>query len=198
MSAAKKVDNTSLASKIAIRRWLLSRIGIQEVYVLDTCAGLGKVWEAMEKHVVVRQWTRCDQPPRRTGTLALSAVDAIVRFPLETYNVIDIDPYGEPWEAYRALLSRLSHSVAVFLTHGHKRQASVNISADSMKAIGIPVHWPIPRTANVSTYVAQHALGQSWRFATITCAGLIESIYVTYYALALTPLKAGQETRRGS
>lgn len=69
----KKTDNVSLASKVALRRWLLGRMGFTEVRVLDTCAELGKVWDAMSDHVQVRQWTRCDLKPRRPGPLALGA-----------------------------------------------------------------------------------------------------------------------------
>jgi hypothetical protein len=185
----RKTDNVALPSKVAIRCWLLARMGFtDDVRVLDTCAGSGKVWSAMEDHVTIRQWTRCDIHPRWPfrDTLPMSAVQAIAKFPLHVYNVIDIDPYGEPWEAYRALLPRLTTTTAVFLTEGHVMYGGA--SNASKDAIGIPTDWPIPPTQTLSQYVAAHALGRTLEFATVRVAGQIVLPGVTYYALGLDPL----------
>src|SRR4051812_43717130 len=109
-------DNRSIPTKIELRKRLLADMGLTEVRVLDTCAGAGHIWSAMEDHVAIKQWVRCDLRPRQHGTLALSAVQAIQNLPLEQFNVVDIDPYGEPWEPYMALLARLTTPTAVFLT----------------------------------------------------------------------------------
>ena len=186
MASRIKTDNVSLASKVAIRCWLLDRLSITDAYVLDTCAGAGRVWAAMEDHVAIRQWTRCDVKPRGAGTLALSALDAVRRFPLDTYNVVDIDPYGEPWAPYRALLARLTRPVAVFLTHGHVRQSA--IQSATLDAIGLPSSWPVPRTPSLSAFVAQMQLEQTWRHADIQHAAQIRFPRVTYYALGLAPM----------
>jgi hypothetical protein len=188
MASPRKTDNASLSSKIAIRRWLLDRMRLREIRVLDTCAGLGHVWQAMEDHVTIRQWTRCDVKPRRAGTVALSAVQALERFRLDTYDVVDIDPYGEPWEPYRVLLRRMTTPMAVFLTHGHVMQSQV--STANLAAVGLPSTWPIPRTPALSAFVAGQLLSYTWRFATVRHAARIHFPRVTYYALALEPLPA--------
>ena len=185
MAGPIKTDNVSLASKVAIRCWLLARMDITDVYVLDTCTGAGHVWSAMDDHVTIRQWTRCDVTPRGAGTLALSAVDAVRRFPLDTYNVVDIDPYGEPWEPYRALLTRITRPVAVFLTHGHVRQSGVH--ATTLEALGLPSSWPVPRTPSLSAFAARSQLEQTWRYAHIQHAAHVRFPRVTYYALGLAP-----------
>lgn len=99
-SSSKKTDNVSLASKIAIRTWLLKRMGFRAVRVLDTCAGAGHVWRTMRDHVTVEAWCRCDIKPRTAGTLSMTATQAIRSLGMADFNVIDIDPYGEPWEPY--------------------------------------------------------------------------------------------------
>ena len=182
----RKTDNRSLASKVALRRWLLKRMGFSEVRVLDTCAGLGHVWTAMEDHVTIQQWTRCDVKPRRPGTLALEALDAVKRFPLDVYNVIDIDPYCEPWAPYRAMLARLTQPTAVFLTHGHVMNAQV--ATANLQAVGLPADWPIPRTPALSSFVAATILAETWARADIRHAARMDpSAGVTYYALGLIP-----------
>src|SRR5262249_19333858 len=91
-----KVDNRSLRQKIALRRWLLGEMRFTTVHVADACAGAGTIWETMREHVTVAQWVRSDVKPRQVGTLRLSAAQMIGALPLDSFNVIDIDPYGEP------------------------------------------------------------------------------------------------------
>ena len=189
MGAAKKTDNRSLPTKIALRRWLLDRMGFIEVRVLDTCTGLGRIWQAMEDHVTIRQWTRCDIKPRRAGTLALSATGALEKFNLAPYNVVDIDPYGEPWEPFRAFLRRFSRPTALFLTHGHVMNAQVANS--NLAAVGLPTNWPIPRTPALSAFVAGQCLSIAHDHAAIRYAAQVTLPRVSYYALGLEPLPKG-------
>jgi hypothetical protein len=189
MGAAKKTDNASLSTKVAIRRWLLERMGVTDAYVLDTCAGLGKVWSAMEDHVQIRQWTRCDVKPRRAGVLAVEATTALEKFDLSLYNVVDIDPYGEPWAPFRAFLRRFSRPTAVFLTHGHVMNAQV--ANANLHAVGIPLDWPVPRTPSLSAYVARQALAMTCDYATVVHAAQVQMPRVSYYALGLEPLAPG-------
>jgi len=184
-SSGVKTDNASLPTKVAIRRWLLDRMQFRDAYVLDTCAGLGKVWDAMEDHVTIRQWTRCDVKPRRAGTLALPAIEAVKRFDLSLFNVIDIDPYGEPFEPYRVVLERLQRPTAVFLTHGHVMNAQV--SKANLTAAGIPDGWQVPRTPALSAFIAQQNIEGTWKHATILHAAKVALPRVTYYALGVQP-----------
>lgn len=195
MSGPKKTDNVSLASKVAIRRWLLERMGITEVKLLDTCAGAGHVWKAMAQHVTVSQWIRCDIKPRQAGTLKMTALDAVKTLPLADFNVIDIDPYGEPWKPYHEALIRLTRPTAMFLTHGHVMQAQV--SNDNLASVGIPLDWPIPRTPNLSAFVAHRSLERTWKLAAIEHSARIVFPRVSYYALGLRPLTAAEKKSNG-
>lgn len=192
-SSGKKTDNVSLASKVALRRWLLERMHLDTVTVLDTCAGAGHVWTAMEEHVRILSWVRCDIKPRQGGTLAMTATQAVKSLPLDAFNVIDIDPYGEPWEPYREVLRRLKAPTAIFLTHGHVMQAGS--SKANLAAVGIPADWPIPINPSVSAFVAEHCLRQTWHHAAIDHAARVMLARVSYYALAVRPL--AQENDRG-
>jgi len=201
----KSTDSSNIPSKVALRLWLLKKMGIKEVYVLDTCAGEGKIWEAMQKQdeITVRQWTRCDIKPRRNGVIKLDATDAIEQMPLDTYNVIDIDPYGEPWEPYLALLERITKPTAVFLTScqlGGRQPMSIV----SCEAVGIPATWApqIPRESALPRFVSERILNQTVEYVDVMHAGRmvldpdtnVENgreqhgrAFVTYYALGLKP-----------
>lgn len=190
-----KVDNSALAAKIELRLWLLKRMGIKEAYVLDTCAGLGKIWDEMQKHVTVRQWTRCDIKPRRAGTLKLDATEAIERFPLETYNVVDIDPYGEPWDPYMALLKRLTKPTAVFLTYC-ERSGICTLSLAAGSAVNIPEGWnsDLPHSSDLAQYVGELVLRRTWDYADIFHSAKMRvekggGALATYYALGLRPIQ---------
>lgn len=189
---AVKTDNASITTKIAIRRWLLDRMDITEARVLDTCCGLGKIWTAMEEHVTIRQWTRCDVKPRRAGVLALDATTALQKFPLDVYNVIDIDPYGEPWEPFYVVLQRLTQPTAVFLTRGHTGVSGISMLAANIA--GIPAEWHrlLPKTPKLADFVADNFLSHAWRHVNIEHAAVARiqksgGTSVTYYALALEP-----------
>ena len=181
----RTTDNQSLGSKVAIRRWLLERMGVTEAYVLDVYAGAGLVWTAMEDHVTIRQWTRCDVKPRKEGTLAIDAVTALRRFDLSTYNVIDIDPYGDPWEAYAAVLPRLVRPTAVFLSRGTVGPGLSSHAA--LRMVGLPTDWPLPNVHATSAFVAQQLLARTWRYVDIQHSAELVLHRVAYYALALTP-----------
>lgn len=186
-TGVKKLDNASIPSKVAIRRWLLERMQISDAYVLDTCAGAGHVWDAMRAHVRVRQWTRCDIRPRRGGTLGLAAADAVRALPLDTYNVIDIDPYGEPWDPFLAVLERLRKPTAIFLTRGCMNLTGA-VSNAVLRVIGIPDKWPYPRTKALPLFADELILRQTWTYARIDhAARLAPSATVTYYALGVSP-----------
>jgi hypothetical protein len=185
----RETDNASLPTKLALREWLLRRMKLTDVYVLDACAGAGHVWRAMEDRVNIRQWTKCDLKPRSNGTLAMSAVQAMRSLPVDTFNVIDIDPYGEPWTAYSAFLNRdaITQPTAVFLTYGHLRFSVV--TNETLDMIGLPRDWYIPRTPAMATFCAERSLQVTHRHARIRCAARVHLPRVSYYALGLDPLK---------
>lgn len=191
----RKVDNYSLPTKVALRRRLLSAMGFEEVRVLDTCVGHGKIWEAMADHVHVRQWTKCDVKPKRPDALALSALEAIQKFEMDLYNVVDIDPYGCPFEAFHALLPRLVAPTAVFLTRGQMALGRPTKYA-AVKA-GIPASWYelIPHGLAISDLIGEMALSEAKRHVEVRYAwqAKLESLKsfggtnITYWGLGLYP-----------
>lgn len=193
--ASAKVDNVSLISKVSLRRWLLGRMGLRTVRVLDTCTGYGHVWRAMGEHVTVDAWTRCDIKPRQSGVLKMEATDAVRMLPVPSFNVIDIDPYGEPWVPYLELLQRFAllrsaaTPIAVFLTHGHIDRFK-HLSHSTLAAVGIPEAWVpnLPRTPQLTNCLSSLLLSQTWKYATVEhAARMTPSGQVTYYALGLSP-----------
>lgn len=195
-----KVDNRSLQAKVNLRRWLLQRMKIDHVRVLDACAGEGAIWSAMEEHTTIDRWVRCDIKPRYPSdgmTLKLSAVQSMQSMDLDEFNVIDIDTYGDPWEAYRILLPRLRKVTCVFLTHGRVTLGGDVTNATKI-ANGLPVEWRIPQILTTVEYIAQRCLESTWHYADILHAGTVASApgqgraSLTYYGLGLKP-KIGQE-----
>lgn len=180
-----KTDNKSLKTKVELRRSLLAEMSLTSVSVLDACAGAGHIWTAMQAHVQVMQWIRCDIKPRQAGTLALTAMQAMSSLPIERFNVIDIDPYGEPWDAYLAVLPRLRRETAMFLTRGHIGWS--NPSRVARAAVQLPPDWPVPRAPRLTDFIGARILGLTWTYADIRQAYTVELPHVTYYALALAP-----------
>lgn len=200
-----KQDSSSTAAKVRLRRWLLDRMSIEDAYVLDACAGLGQIWESMEDHVNIMQWTKCDIAPRRVGTLKIDATNAIERFPIETYNVVDIDPFGDPWEPYWALLPRIKKPTAVFLTHSFRLNVT-QVSRVLCESGGIPSEWfaDIPHDGALVRFLAERLLSRTVDFVDVLHSARmsvergprgkgagtgLKNQTVNYYALGLAPKK---------
>jgi hypothetical protein len=201
--SATKTDNRSLRSKVELRRWLLDRMGLTRVRVLDVCSGAGYIWSEMEKYVDIATWVKVDIKPRAPGTLRMTSMQAVTSFPLEEFDVIDIDPYGEPWDAYRQVLLRLRRPTAVFLTYG--RVIAMPSTYATAIAHGIPKAWVTARPGNphltymphmpeVGLYLAERTLRATWRYADILHAARVDFRRVTYYALGLTPQPTAPST----
>lgn len=191
MHGKKKTDNASLPTKVMLRRWLLREMGITRVRVLDACAGAGEVWTAMAAHVEVERWIQCDIKPRRLGQLRMTALETMLRMPLDPFNVIDIDPYGEPWEAYHAAIQRIRTPMAIFLTRGGL--VNVVTSNELRELCHLPRSWPVPRTPALAEYLDGRMLSETWQYARVLHAGHINvggnlGTGVQYYALGLAPL----------
>lgn len=185
MKNVKKVDNKDLPSKLELRRWLLHSIGVSDVSVLDTCAGAGHVWNGMRAHVNITKWVRCDIKPRQAGTLQMTAMEAVKALPLSEFNVIDIDPYGDPFGPYLAALQRITQPTTFFLTHGHIGHGQM--SNESVSAAGIPLDWNYPRTPTLSAYFTQRTIEATWLYADVVVAGEVLHPHVDYYGIHVTP-----------
>jgi hypothetical protein len=192
MPPSPNTDNSAMSTKLALRRWLLDRTGITEVRVLDCCAGAGRIWTAMEDFTTIRLWTKIDVKPRDMFTLKMKAEQAVVALPLADYNVVDIDPYGEPWAAYRALLKRLTSRMLVFLTVGDFRGT---ISGAAIEVAGMPASWQpyLVRLDELTRLVSEINLRRTWDYAHIRQACKAElphehlKTHMIYYGLDLEP-----------
>lgn len=168
----------------------------ERVHVLDACSGYGLVWSELEKHVTIKRWVRCDIKPRpgqnESSMLRLSAIQSMQSMPLEEFNVIDIDMYGDPWEPYFVLLKRLKTPMVVFLTHGRVVRGA-DTSNFAKSTAGLPYDWPTPQLPHVVDYIAQRCLEATWLHAEILHAAQVYSApgqaraAVNYYALAIRP-----------
>src|SRR6266542_3470254 len=87
-------DHQALPVKLALRRWLLDRMALGDLFVLDACSGSGLIWSALDAHYTIRRWVRTDIEPRDSLTLGLSAEQAIASMDVADFNVIDVDTYG--------------------------------------------------------------------------------------------------------
>jgi len=170
---------------------------LDDVRVLDVCSGYGMIWTEMEQHCTIKRWVRSDIKPlpdqMQGSMLRMAAVQALASFPLDEFNVVDIDTYGESFEPLFVLLQRFKTPLVVFLTHGRSnRGADTSNFAKSMA--GIPADWPTPQLPHVVDYIAQRCLEAVWNYADIVEAAKVESppgqarMAVTYYGLGLQPL----------
>jgi hypothetical protein len=107
----EKRDNTTLAKKAALRRVMLRQMETAPV-VMETHGGLGHVWAAC--YVGVEQGVVFEKDEDKAGYLAeqrpawavyeadcVGALKGGAGAHLEV-NVLDLDPYGEPWPAMDA------------------------------------------------------------------------------------------------
>ncbi|PZV19197.1 MAG: hypothetical protein DCF22_00585 [Leptolyngbya sp.] len=106
-------DNSTYYQKLRLRRSALAHIA--KPVVMETHGGLGKLYQAC--YASVLQGVVFEKDPKRTGILAkqrptwavyegdcVAAIAAGVGAHLEI-NLLDVDPYGEPWSTIEAFLS---------------------------------------------------------------------------------------------
>lgn len=108
-------DNTTLSRKVALRISLLRHLAVAEPVILETHGGLGKVFERVYPDVTKgavfeidqgKAETLCHQRP--TWSVYQGKVEpalengAAAHLPV---NLIDCDPYGEPWPALEAFFA---------------------------------------------------------------------------------------------
>jgi hypothetical protein len=136
-----KTDNSNLWAKIALRRWFLKKYHRQGVpTVFDCCSGSGKIWNVLRKDFVCR-YMATDLSPRRAGAIKVES-SRIFDIPGWTFDVIDIDTYGEPWRHYEKICNTAANSLTVFLTVGSVTAFGGHCSKYIYKALGLPDDTP--------------------------------------------------------
>jgi len=108
-----KKDNTTLNQKAALRLSLLKQI--PKPIVLETHAGTGQVWKRVYSEIA--QGVAFDEKPAKAELLAIqrptwSVFESNCITSLAAgagdhlaLNLVDVDPYGEPWPVIEAFLS---------------------------------------------------------------------------------------------
>lgn len=105
-----KKDNTTLNQKAALRLSLLKQI--QKPIVLETHAGTGQVWKRVYSEIA--QGVAFDEKPAKAELLAIqrptwsvfesNCIPSLAAGAGDhlAVNLIDVDPYGEPWPVLEA------------------------------------------------------------------------------------------------
>ena len=168
-----KTDNTNFAGKLALREYFLQKYHSEKCcgsdrgpLVLDAYHGQGLLWQELGKKY------RCkviglDVKPIK-GTLRMSNLGYMQHFNLP-YDIIDLDAYGEPWQAWDCVLEKSPHSaLSVFLT-----QCWVGIGGGAISHLwkswcGLPLNTPNWLAWRARDYMRQMALSRCftrWRVA---------------------------------
>jgi hypothetical protein len=183
-----KTDNASLALKLELRRWVITRAGLTTLRILDLCAGEGHIWRNMRQEYEVASYTPCDRKPRMAGVIKGEAAILAGTFDLARFNVIDVDTYGEPWECWLKISSRIRQTTAVFLTHGVVAgRGGSTTSAVALRACGIPDGWSVPRKPELARFAASYCLARGCESLKINHSGRVDLPNVTYWGLVVSP-----------
>lgn len=111
MSKPGQRDHSTLAQKVALRRVMLRQLG-QEPVVLETHGGTGRVYLACYRDVlsgivIDNDAKKAELLARQRPTWAVyeAACERVLEGGAGAHllvNVLDLDPFGEPWSALRA------------------------------------------------------------------------------------------------
>lgn len=145
----KKTDNGRLESKVYLRRTMIEEVyggANRQISVLDCCAGSERIWRVLRKEFDVC-YTGVDIK-QMSGRLTANSTAYIKACTRLDFDVIDIDTYGQPWERYQEVVSKLDHECLVFLTDGRRQRAGGGRASNAaLDLIGIP------RSANANAQV---------------------------------------------
>lgn len=127
---SKKTDNSKLWEKVALRKQNLPK----KARVLDLYCGTGQMYKYAYKdsyryHGVDNKTIHDPKICTKTNNIIY-----ITRYPLDAFNVFDLDAYGCPWKQFFLILSRLKpkDDVRFFLTDGLVLAKSLNQKPTNM------------------------------------------------------------------
>lgn len=122
MKKQKQTDNRFLAPKLLLRKYFVEKyFGQNEAAVCDCCAGDKVVWGNLLCDFPKLNYVGFDVKHKRYAFRIDSA--RILDLPC-SFDVVDIDTYGEPWKHYFNMLKNNAKDfVVVFLTIGFIRAA---------------------------------------------------------------------------
>jgi len=153
-----KTDNRHLDEKIKIRRYFLDKYPLKTYRVIDCCAGEQAIWGILRRHYPI-QYTGLDKNRVDSGVVKIAA-ERWLRDVEWSADVLDIDPYGEPWPIYFAALENyMGEDLTVFLTNCNAPIKTVRLMSKSVRAkLGIPEKWKIWHSKKISDMATQACL----------------------------------------
>jgi hypothetical protein len=181
-----KTDNKSLSLKVSIRRRIIDAAGLGDLRVLDLCSGTGAIWKAMRAFTKVIEYTPCDREPRMPGTIKGDLTPRFLQaFDLTRFNVVDVDAYGEPWEAWHHLAGRITTPTAVFLTHGMVGMGAGGSKTSTFikQLMGIPKGWNVPDKKELGRFGADYCLSVTAQMVRFRHAVKCQMGKVAYYGI---------------
>jgi len=112
------IDNSSLTTKLAIRKYMLDKWSQEPIRVLDCCAGKREIWTALQKDYDVKEYLAADVKATR-GNLRVDSRRLVAdKDVCSRFDVIDVDTYGSPWTHWESIIKNCGQDVTVFLTMG--------------------------------------------------------------------------------
>jgi len=192
--ATTKTDNKHLAPKLLLRRHFLQQYHTDTPpRVLDCCQGSGVLWSRLLKEFPVTGYWGMDKKPKKGRVLVDSA--RILASGSWQADVIDIDPYGEPWAHWFALLRTGQAPLTVFLTVG-MMQTRIGggglrlISKEVQHVLGVDrltrkvAPGLLGKLHEVATdYCLRSALSYGW--TVVECQEALPSVTTRYFGLRL-------------
>ena len=157
MKKQAKTDNYYLEPKLLLRRYFLQKYfsGKDAIKVMDCCAGDRVIWSNLMTEFPNVEYVGFDVKPDKSKTFKIDS-SRILEQP-SSYDVVDIDTYGEPWQHYFNLLkNNKSKEIIVFLTIGLVKMAGGACSALAKKYVFGDLSNKIPNTI-AAPYIFRNA-----------------------------------------
>ena len=193
------MDNDRLASKLALRRYFLTRYhGHGDARVLDCCQGDGVIWRRLRTEFPVAGYWGVDSKAKK-GRVQIQSERILVQ-PGWTQNVIDVDTYGSPWKHWLGILANMGPAATVFLTLGVAGPLLNNQGTAAIDAVGLRFSRRLPigigrRLAGYLT-MAMLALPLKRGLRIVECMEGAPGLHARYFGMRLERLPA--ESREGA
>lgn len=186
-----KTDNYNLSSKLALRRYFLSKYhGDGGARVIDCCAGSGKIWKTLRDEFELKRYLPIDLKAEK-GRLKLDSVRLLGVSPLP-YNVVDIDTYGSPWKHWSSMVPGVEEPTTVFLTIGMTFMVGHGTLSKEAKRVmgldGIKTKFPPCMLGRFSGQSVQYSIAAAMdRLKIVESIEAFPSWHARYIGLRLEP-----------
>jgi hypothetical protein len=189
-----KTDNHNPKVKLDLRRYFLNKYHAENPpSVFDCCQGSAVMWTQLQKEFAVANYWGVDLKPKK-GRLKIDSV-RILQQPGWSFDVIDVDTYGEPWKHWLQIVKNANKATTIFLTIAViKMGGGGNISNESMSILGIDKLPSAPQSfcGKMSALVPDWMLAKALEYSTITEA--VEAVSdgnARYIGVRFEPIKSG-------